>query len=436
MSDFGIVEENPGGPSSQVTGIPDANELDASSSLAIPEDRLTALESRVKSLSDLVSSLQQSSSVGTSPGLAARSEDERTLFPSSSGYLSQQGGGKVRYVNASSWNAMCRDVSEIDELLFSQSSEPSDYDAESAGTDIDASQHGIPDAGPTEAAPVTLPQLGARRSNNRLASFWAEFPSKDFFDAALKWYFRGYHPLVPLVHVPSFKLEYEHFWKVLQGDSHNTTTLLPFATLVLSFLYAGVVVGGEQQSLTLPNLNVVETIAQLYRLTSRALKLARFPHAPTLETLRAYMIHQSIRMREEEPLTSLAFVGLSLRVANILGLHKDPANFPQLGRIEGEVRRRVWWQLVHIDVCLAVAAGLPPLVPFPWDVQPITELKEHLIDTFEGIEYENDVKAGRRRADSADNPCDISATSMVSTCGILAASKYRFTCTCYNWMNA
>lgn len=427
--DRSVTDETPGGSSSQTSSLPDADELDGSSTLAIPEHRIAVLESRVNSLSNLLSSLHNSSSGGTSPAPLASAENEQTSPISSSGYLSQQGGGRVRYINESSWNAMCRDASEIDDILFSQSSGTSDYEGDVTPPDVSALRLASTVSGTGAPTTSDIPiQPESQTWSGLLYSFWDELPSRDFCDEALKWYFRGYHPLVPLVHVPSFRQDYEQFWNSLRADNQNRMNLLSLTTTILSFVYAGVVVSREQQHLTLPNLSVLETTSRLHRLISRALKLARFPHAPTLDTLRAYMIQQSIRLKAEEPLTSLAFVGLSLRAANILGLHKDPKHFPQLDMIVGEVRRRIWWQLVHIDVCIAVNAGLPPLIDWHgWDVQPIAELKDDLIGTANGVEYEKDIKEGKRFPDSADNPCNVSGTSLVSTTGILAASKYRFT---------
>lgn len=417
-----FAEETPGtSTSTSVSGTHlDTNEAPAPSHVPIPEHRFVALEARVKSLSDLLSSLQQSRSSTTSPLPPVSLDGEQSPLPGPAGYLSQQGDGKVRYVNLASWSAMCRDVSEIDEILSAQSQLPPDSD-----TDLSAADEDYGD-GLDRSAAVRMTMEGtALPANPRLApsmptDFWAQYPSKDFCDMALKWYFRGYHPLVPLVHIPSFRQEYEQFWSK-QDQEYLRGSRVSFAALLLSFCHAGVVVDGERQTSE-------ETRTKLYGLTTRALKLARFPYAPSLDTLRAYMVHKSIRMREEEPLSSVAFVGLSLRVANMLGLHKDPNHFPQLTIVEAEVRRRVWWQLIHIDVCVAVAAGLPPMIDLTaWDVQHICELRDDQIGTAAGNQYLDDVREGRRPADSAANPCDISDTSMVTTGGILAASKYLFT---------
>jgi hypothetical protein len=119
---------------------------------------------------------------------------------------------------------------------------------------------------------------------------------------------------------------------------------------------------------------------------------------------------------------------LAQRVAHVLGLHKDPFHFPQIGPIEAEVRRRVWWAIVHIDVTVTTATGLPPILDASWDVQQLSELKDELIGTEKGIEYESAVAAGNRERDMVDDPSLGNSNSMVSTGGILARGKLHSTC--------
>lgn len=125
----------------------------------------------------------------------------------------------------------------------------------------------------------------------------------------------------------------------------------------------------------------------------------------------------------------MAFVGLMLRVANVLGLHRDPSHFgSDITPIEAETRRRVWWQVVHVDVLVAMAAGVPPLIELnSWDVKGISELKEEFIGTEVGTRYEMAVKSGQRRHDAVEDPLgDPSYRSMVSTASIMAAGKLRY----------
>ena len=109
---------------------------------------------------------------------------------------------------------------------------------------------------------------------------------------------------------------------------------------------------------------------------------SHFPQTPTLDNLTAYIILQSSLWRVEEPLQHLAFMGIVVRIGTLLVLHRDPSHFPRLDPIEAEVRRRVWWHIVHSDVNLAIASGLPPILETAsWDVQAITEIREDLWGT-------------------------------------------------------
>ena len=113
----------------------------------------------------------------------------------------------------------------------------------------------------------------------------------------------------------------------------------------------------------------------------------------------------------------------------MLGLHKDPSHFNSLDPVGAEVRRRLWWHVVHLDVSIAVASGLPPIIDLHcWDVQKPSELKDEYIGTAEGVQYDKDVAAGIRFPDRADDPDNINGSSMVSTGGILAGGKLSSTC--------
>jgi hypothetical protein len=62
-------------------------------------------------------------------------------------------------------------------------------------------------------------------------------------------------------------------------------------------------------------------------------------------------------------------MGMTIRNAEKLGLHRD-GNFLQLLPMEIEDRRRVWWQLQHLDLHLAVRMGVTPMtLAAGWDVK-------------------------------------------------------------------
>ena len=62
-------------------------------------------------------------------------------------------------------------------------------------------------------------------------------------------------------------------------------------------------------------------------------------------------------------------MGATIRIAERLGLHRDGTHL-DLTPTETERRRRIWWELQHIDLGLAVRCGLTPLTLMAnWDTR-------------------------------------------------------------------
>ena len=116
---------------------------------------------------------------------------------------------------------------------------------------------------------------------------------------------------------------------------------------------------------------------------------------------------------------------MAVRIAQILGLNRDPSGFPEVSRVSAEVRRRVWWYLFYLDIQVSLAAGLPPLIEnTSWDVRPISELKDHHIGNPEASEYEEALDSGLDIPTTMQQG-PIDATSLISTSGIYVGGKYR-----------
>jgi hypothetical protein len=83
----------------------------------------------------------------------------------------------------------------------------------------------------------------------------------------------------------------------------------------------------------------------------------------------------------------------------------------------------VWWFLIHIDIAVGLAAGLPPMIDLSLcDVKQVSELKEELVGTREGLEYEAQPhKSGGQTGQSGSQ----SHESIFSTSSILVMAKYK-----------
>ncbi|XWX01782.1 hypothetical protein V2A60_009811 [Cordyceps javanica] len=86
-----------------------------------------------------------------------------------------------------------------------------------------------------------------------------------------------------------------------------------------------------------------------------------------LDSLKALCLYvkASVDMVSSQSLWSL--MGLVCRSAELLGVHRD-GELLRLGAIETEERRRLWWQIQHIDLIMAVKNGSTPLTfTCDWD---------------------------------------------------------------------
>lgn len=190
-----------------------------------------------------------------------------------------------------------------------------------------------------------------------------------------------------MVHIPTLREQYAYFWELqdkhLPPPDHTT---IPF---ILAVLFAGAAVV-PVRDVREPDKHK-ELVVSLYQTASEALHSSCFPRTPTVQSLTAYLILQCTFMREEEPLTTCSFIGVAVRVAQMLGLHKDPRQFEsqaKIAAVAAEVRRRVWWHVFALDVLVATAAGLPPLIGSnSFDVALPTDLREDLWDTPQGKLY-------------------------------------------------
>jgi len=203
-------------------------------------------------------------------------------------------------------------------------------------------------------------------------------PPKTLCDRLLDLYIMGYHPIAPVIHVPTFRAEYESLWKARPDDYTQSQGTSHFICLLLAILFASSVVcpNIEQLRSLLPeNIHSREDLEKhLHERASKALRQASFPRTPSLETLTAYILIQVTWMRFEEPLSTCAFIGIAYRVSQMLGLHRDPSSFSTIPPNVAEVRRRVWWFLVHIDTIIALAAGKFVFTPNAYSPYPGSEL--------------------------------------------------------------
>lgn len=125
--------------------------------------------------------------------------------------------------------------------------------------------------------------------------------------------------------------------------------------LVLSILYTG----AANSSSISANLQSV-TLYSLYETVLHAVDFdTNHASSSSLQFLQGYIITNTFRASQLSPFLAFGFLPQAIRFAQLLRLHVDPKISSS---IEAEVRRRVWWHLISLDVESTIASGLQCII--------------------------------------------------------------------------
>ncbi|KAF3913143.1 hypothetical protein AA313_de0202979 [Arthrobotrys entomopaga] len=218
----------------------------------------------------------------------------------------------------------------------------------------------------------------------QMAWFLKYLPLEPQSHALYKAFLSGVHPVIPLLHAPSFNKDYTNFWKLKDEETIDNVSFSPtFIPLLFAVLFTGALsISNRKFQDVFKEHSRRDITSHLQRAAIASLAVTAFPRGPTLSSLIAYLLMNTCNIREEEPLTSYSFVGVAMRAAQSAGLHREPKSFKGLNEIEREVRRRIWWHIVYLDVQAAIATGLPPLGgsdELAFDTEMVSELKDEFI---------------------------------------------------------
>ncbi|CUS09771.1 unnamed protein product [Tuber aestivum] len=367
------------------------------------------------------------------------------------GHLSIQGRGRSRYVGSSFWASISNEIAELNEVL--RANEPPNtrcpggrpaeeminlLEKPRSSTASEATSKSTASGGTVAGAPnfcglsqfdkSSLLQFEPRESGENpveiIPLILRDLPDKPVCDIMYKAFLNGVHPIMPLIHVPTFAKEYNAFWAWFPNNIRSIpdpalTENHGFFPLLLSVLYAGSMsLPAKVVGKLLPGQTKMQVNKNLYSGSMHALSASCFPRTPTINSLIAFLITQTCLIREEEPLTSCSFIGMAMRVAQSMGLHRDGSLFG-LNEIECEVRRRVWWHIVYLDVQGAIATGLPPLGGSGeglFDTKMVSEVRDEYI----GLTPEE-----RRKATEAAAVAAVTAAAGPQTVGCRMAHTCR-----------
>lgn len=166
--------------------------------------------------------------------------------------------------------------------------------------------------------------------------------SENFFIDA---YFRYYHTTYPFLHEQTFRAQYGGQSPRPRGET--------WPILLNTVLALGAWSIGEEDS-TLDDT--------FYHAVNRHSQDTSIFEVGNLALVQALLLLSNYTQKRNKPNTGWNYLGLAVRMALSLGLHKE---FPgwKISDLEREMRRRVWWGVYIFDSGASITFGRPVLLP-------------------------------------------------------------------------
>ncbi|KAJ5578774.1 transcriptional regulator family: Fungal Specific TF [Penicillium hispanicum] len=362
------------------------------------------------------------------------------------GHLSLEDGGRSRYVGTTYWAYISHEINDLNQLLRDQNRSHELSSSETAEDFSEPTPNGRRrwkssmdgEADLTTSRPrggsfqqsIIFPSGDSPSVNEKVVEpeMLEHVPTRRQSHILYKGFMSGIHAISPVIHPPTILKLYNAFWdwydyRSYSGEPCPNPSFIP---LLHAIWYGGSVtisIRTIRAEFNVPSRSALSTMYS--EEVTRWLTRISFPRSPSLHGLAAYLIVQTILAKEEEPLTSSLFVSLAMRVAQTMGLHRDPAKFG-IESCEAEYRRRLWWHIMHMDGVVAMSSGLPPLVSDEnyWDVEEISELKDTLLGTSEAEQYNKLLVTNQRLPDNPDDPLVCGGPSKVNVFYLTGRGKY------------
>lgn len=174
-------------------------------------------------------------------------------------------------------------------------------------------------------------------------------PSLDFRNVSestfVDAYFQHYHSNYPFIHEPTFRAQFQDVtaWSQSHSWSMLRNTVLAIGAWCI----------GDEYS-------VIDNY--FYQKVARLSEDASVFERGNLAIVQALLLLSNYAQKCNRPNTGWNYLGLAVRMAISIGLHKEFPNW-EISLLQREMRRRVWWGLFIFDSGASITFGRPILLP-------------------------------------------------------------------------
>ena len=193
------------------------------------------------------------------------------------------------------------------------------------------------------------------------------------------------HPVVPIIHLPTLESLMREFWNEFPFELHGDTLVL-----LLAVTYCALISLADDRYFDLSD--------SLYCSYEKLIQSYDFPtdfSKSTVPRLQSYVLVGTCRASQIDLIASFGFLPSAVRVAQALKLHIESKSGSP---IDLEIRRRLWWHLIYLDVEASLMSGLPNLIHSDdYTTEMPSEMHDDMIGEL-SVRHKDTVKSPRMTA--------------------------------------
>lgn len=176
-------------------------------------------------------------------------------------------------------------------------------------------------------------------------------PARELADILLENYFRAFESCYRIVHIPTFRRDYERYWN--EPDSASEL----FVVKLLLVLAIGTSLNQNIQ------LSRSLRLSALQWINATSIFLGSPFNEKSKISISGVQIHCLMLVAREVVSVGPDLIWISagalLRTAKLTGLHRDPSHFTRMTPYQCEIRRRLWATVMELCLQASMNAGGP-----------------------------------------------------------------------------
>jgi transcriptional regulatory protein GAL4 len=171
-------------------------------------------------------------------------------------------------------------------------------------------------------------------------------PNRHIAESMIDAFFRLYHVSYPILHEPTFRAQNS---EVIPRPNGPCWTVLAYIVAAIGVWTSS---GSSSETLDLALFS-----------QARSLLTFNFLEVGNLTLVQALTLSSNYQQKRDKPNSGYNYLGLAVRMAMGLGLHKEFQGW-NISPLTMEIRRRVWWALCVFDVGATITFSRPDVWPY------------------------------------------------------------------------